>query len=96
MPSNTRRMRCRTQRVRLDYSYLDAICDGYTSSVTRRKATFATFSSRRRLKVEPQPRLAFHIYYAIPLYVILSGENRKAVFAVEVLPSEERGKTEER
>ena len=28
--------------------------------------------------------------------VILSGENRRAVCVVEVLPSEERGKTEER
>ena len=31
-----------------------------------------------------------------PLYVILSGENRRAVCSVEVLPSGERGKTEER
>ena len=30
------------------------------------------------------------------LYVILSGENRKAVYVVEVSPSEERGETEER
>jgi hypothetical protein len=40
------------------------------------------------------------IYYALQKkkkqHVILSEENRKAVFVVEVLPSEERGKTEER
>ena len=29
-----------------------AICDGVNSSVTRRAATFATFPSRGRLKVE--------------------------------------------
>ena len=33
-------------------------------------------------------RLAFSIFYALFLYVILSEENHEAVFAVEVLRSE--------
>jgi hypothetical protein len=57
---------------------LDAIFDGYTSSVTRRAATFATFSSRRRLKVGLLCKMDDITPREKEAYFVLTANNTKA------------------